>query len=812
MIIQANRTKGSLIALIGAIVVLAGGARAQAASPIKLIQANQIGWEVNAATKGNVCAIASDQCQPGHESSEPGGFTFPEGIAVTASGDFYAADSVNHRIQEFDAAGEFVLTFGEGVNATTHGNVCTEEEIRKAGVKCAAGAEGGEPGQFGHPESIAVDPTSGNLYVAEYLIVGETLGERVQEFTASGQFILEIGKEVNKTTKGNLCTQQEAEKGVTCGGPAMEAFGSPQSNEPGALDFERERGDVLAVGGEYDLLYVGEEGRIQKFEADGQPKGEISVTGTVGTIALGAGDLYVGYEGRSVVQEFTLEGQELEQFEVQPARANSDVFVRAIAVDPAGRIAVLAEEEGTLFGALYGSVSGPRLPGFSFPEGAVVRALGFDGSGALYALALGGQDVLSYIPETVAELRTGPATCREGAGHETSVTFDCSLGGEANPYAVAETHARFEWGGTCALGKQTAEQEFATVETYLPVTATIEGLLPNEAFCYRLVGGDQHVQPPEELFGEYVTSRTPVVRPEIVGAPSASFMTSSAAVVQGELNPENAGTEYFFEYAPVLHPGEDALTGCPGVREASCPGVASTPNGESALYGPMRVTVEASGLQADTTYRYRLAARNAAGESSGTGPGQEGTFTTTPGAVPSVLTGLASAISATSATVSGMVDPDGRAATYTFELGVYEGAATRYGVVFSGPAGTETTPTTETLSLTGLQPGTTYAYRIAVKSGYTPAGEPVLGESALFTTEGLPAVLDAPMPPELLAAPQIPFPGPALVSKAKKIKSKRGKKAGGRKVKSRSKKRRRKQGKKVTANLAVRGGKRLLRR
>ena len=99
----------------------------------------------------------------------------------------------------------------------------------------------------------------------------------------------------------------------------------------------------------------------------------------------------------------------------------------------------------------------------------------------------------------------------------------------------------------------------------------------------------------------------------------------------------------------------------------------------------------------------------------------EGTFTTGPAPVPRAATGVPSAVGTTSATISGTVDPDGQPATYSFELGVYNGASTQYGVVFSGPAGAEAVPVGESLAITGLQPGTTYAYRIEIASGYGTA-------------------------------------------------------------------------------------------
>ncbi len=39
--------------------------------------------------------------------------------------------------------------------------------------------------------------------------------------------MLEIGKEVNETTKGNLCTEEEAEKGAKCKAPAQQLLEAP---------------------------------------------------------------------------------------------------------------------------------------------------------------------------------------------------------------------------------------------------------------------------------------------------------------------------------------------------------------------------------------------------------------------------------------------------------------------------------------------------------------------------------------------------------------------------------------------------------
>ena len=69
----------------------------------------------------------------------------------------------------------------------------------------------------------------------------------------------------------------------------------------------------------------------------------------------------------------------------------------------------------------------------------------------------------------------------------------------------------------------------------------------------------------------------------------------------------------------------------------------------------------------------------------------------------------------------------------------------------------------EELQLSGLQPGTSYAYRIKIESTYgTSYGEPVI-----FTTQGLPEVLPVPVTLAFLPVPSIAFPKEATVTPGK---------------------------------------------
>jgi phosphodiesterase/alkaline phosphatase D-like protein len=299
---------------------------------------------------------------------------------------------------------------------------------------------------------------------------------------------------------------------------------------------------------------------------------------------------------------------------------------------------------------------------------------------------------------------------------------------------VSETEVWFEWGRTPALGEETAHQPINTSNMLESVNASITGVLPNATVYYRLAGEDENVKAPETLTSQTVSFTTPVVAPRIVGEPQAQFVKAFSAVMFAELNPENANTKYYFEYWPTSNPADKMRTA----------------TGESGVYGLIGVTSEAVSLQPGTIYSYRLVATNEAG----TTLGQGGHFTTAPAPRVEAETSAAIAVTSTEAMISGSVNPDGQPATYAFELGVYEGASTQYDVVSTGSTGEGTVAERESLTLTGLQPGTTYAYRISISSGYGNA----VGAPATFTTAGLPEVLMSPTPLAMLPVPSIVFP------------------------------------------------------
>jgi hypothetical protein len=98
---------------------------------------------------------------------------------------------------------------------------------------------------------------------------------------------------------------------------------------------------------------------------------------------------------------------------------------------------------------------------------------------------------------------------------------------------------------------------------------------------------------------------------------------------------------------------------------------------------------------------------------------------------PSVTTASASSITSSRATVSGTVNPNGSATRYAFQYGTTTGFGHETTLT---SAGSGTTPSTVSASITGLASGTTYHYRILALNGSGTA----TGGDLTFKTAGTP--------------------------------------------------------------------------
>jgi glucose/arabinose dehydrogenase len=435
----------------GALSVPGAVAAGAESGPIGFAMSRHIGWEVDETTHGKICVVASGaQCRSRRvPSAEPGGFQNPSSVATDPrTGNLYVADTVNDRVQELTAAGEFIATFGWEVNETKDRQATATQQERNlctaaSGDFCKAGVPGGAAGQLSYPFSVAVDPRTGDVYVLE-ISAGDV---RVDKFTPGGSFVWMVGKDVNASTKGNLCTASEIlRSGVRCQAGAENGV---QSVEPGAFKSAQQYGDLLAAGGSGDLLYVGDEHRVQEFDSEGHWKREVLLAsisaaqyGSVGALALDPrGDLYLLYkatgsesatslEAVETVRELNQAGEPVAQFPIEPRLPGAIAHVDGIAIDPAGLMAVIGVELGAAFhmrfGLLYEAATG-RLVG-RFPPPSDNDGLTFAGDDDLYVAATDDEEVVAYAPVPAADLVTSPVPCEVGAEqNRSSSVFDCDL-------------------------------------------------------------------------------------------------------------------------------------------------------------------------------------------------------------------------------------------------------------------------------------------------------------------------------------------------------------------------------------------------
>jgi hypothetical protein len=208
------------------------------------------------------------------------------------------------------------------------------------------------------------------------------------------------------------------------------------------------------------------------------------------------------------------------------------------------------------------------------------------------------------------------------------------------------------------------------------------------------------------------TEFTPL-KPEAITGTESSVQPLQATL-KGSVNPEGIATRYYFKY------GQTTAYGFKTEPEGNAGSGQSLVN-ESAVVN----------LEPGTTYHYRIVAVS----EGGTEEGRDQEFTT-PGPVEAV-TAEASGILEEQAVLHGTVNPRGYDAKYYFEYG----PTTTYGSDTrpEDDAGAGTTPVAENATITGLQSGKTYHYRIVATSG----GIVSEGSDHTFRTSAAPSMIVA---------------------------------------------------------------------
>jgi YD repeat-containing protein len=119
----------------------------------------------------------------GKSGSGAGEFKEPGGVALAPGGEVWVTDPVNSRVEEFSSSGSFIQAIGWEVNEKG------KAEWESCTSKCQAGKSGSGNGEFANPEGIAINQTTGDVYVVD----GSGATSFVQELSPSGEFIASFG-------------------------------------------------------------------------------------------------------------------------------------------------------------------------------------------------------------------------------------------------------------------------------------------------------------------------------------------------------------------------------------------------------------------------------------------------------------------------------------------------------------------------------------------------------------------------------------------------------------------------------------------
>jgi hypothetical protein len=659
----------------------------------------------------------------GTPAPESGTFGSTNGLAV-GGGNVWVVDGKNKVVDEFSASsGEY--------------------EGQLTGV----GITGVGSGTFGEPNSIAVD-SNGNIWVSdgsnkvvdEFSKPGTLLENYVGQLTGAGTLATAFGSElvgIAADSGGNVWVSDGDNKVVDEFSASSRAYEGqltgaevPGGVEPGVL------GNPEHFGGMYGLavdssgnVWVGdaENKVVDEFSASSRTyEGQLTGAGTpatafgsVGAVAVdSSGDVLVSDNMNKVVDEFSKPGTPFaETFkdrftgEQTPAGEFKNLGTPALAVDSTGNVWVGENEEPKAVDEF-----GPAVP---LPE---VRTLGTKG-------------VVTSTSATV----TGEVN-PEGEG-----LFDASGFFEYGPCAEPSSCATspYEAMHAPAVLEGTSTEDLGNGNAFVKVEGKLGNLQPNKTYHYRIVGDNSNGTSEPGAEGTFTTA---AIKPVIEGV-EALFASAQSVEFSSVVNAENELTNYKFEYGPCTEPQP-----CAGSPYSDSTTSASAGEG----YRGVAVYQQVEGLTPSTTYHYKLVVKNPTGITE-----SEGTFATQaepppvmlPSAIaPTAATGAATGIGTSAATLNGEVDPNNAPTTYRFELAAGSGAGALYTTIASGEAGFGGSAVGVAINLAGLQPGTTYSYRLTAVNAYGSA----TSAPVTFTTPGVPAAFTQPLAPALLAVPSFP--------------------------------------------------------
>jgi hypothetical protein len=522
------------------------------------------------------------------------------------------------------------------------------------------GSYGQEAEQLSGPRGIAVNAT-GDVYI------GDQGNSRVDKFDGSGNFLLAWGSGVvNGGGETQTCTTATLCRDGSQGG-SQEAFELPTGvavdDELSSLSY----GDVYVL----DEAHL----RVQKYD----PSGKFvlmfggHVNETTGADVCRAGEK---------CNRYGTIGAANGEFSYWPGQGSNSF----IAVGPGGSVYVGDTERVEVFepsGAWKENVSLAGLSATGRPT-----ALAVDAAGDIFLK----DDGVAGVHELEANGTEKGTTFDAASTTVTSLAVDPS----------GDLYVGDSAGGFHVLKFDPSGKELASFGANT-VASAVSGA--NGGLAYSNATGQLYASEYSEE-GPYVTTHaasvwvlTPPPAGPLIDSESATPEVRGAGILGAVVNPEGNETTYDFEYV------DEAQFNATGYASATSTAPVSLPAGFNDQ--PVSVNFAKGTLVPGVTYHYRLVARDSLARTS-TGPDQS--FLETP---PALIAGpWTTDVAGSSVTFGTQIDPLGANTSYSVEYGT----STAYGHDVSGNVGESNNYVPVSQHVQGLEPDTTYHYRIVTSN------------------------------------------------------------------------------------------------
>jgi hypothetical protein len=594
------------------------------------------------------------------------------------------------------------------------------------------GSQGTGNGQFQGPTGVAVNETTGDVYITD------RANNRVQELNPEGAYIAQfnggteqplaepteiaVDNSPTSSAKGDVYVYNKGHQAID----VFNSEGQYLRKLPVAFrhnEHERERFyqvEGIAVDGSGNVWVAGETYQgggdfVQEFNDDGG-----LVTSTTlflggnelgskpGVVVDSQGSLYLQNNGTGVVKY----NPQLEFVGGLKKIGGDGDFSTALAVealtgnvflDEGTEIAECAPfaEPGSCevdtFGANEGIGSSEDLGGS--------RGIAVARNGTVFAAEYGANRIAVFKVGVLPVARTEPASVVERKG--ATVVGTVQRGAQPSVYYV-------QYGVGKTLTSSTSPVSIPG-ETEEEVHVSLTGLNAVTTYSYRFV---VEAEDGVHYYGQ-VERFTTLPAVEGVSTGPALSVTGTSAKVTGTLEPNGYDAHYYFQYGEEGEGYALARPVLPGVDAGSA-------------FASVTAETGLSRLVPNTAYHFRLVTTNQLGVTYG----QEETFATLP-VEPTAVVQPALLVGLHEATLSGVIDPEHSDTDYHFLFGT----STAYGQ--SLPAeeeadlGSSFGNRSVTMAVEGLAPGTTYHYALVASNSQGT----VQSADETFTTPTVAALL-----------------------------------------------------------------------